>query len=35
VLLVVPSVFTIVQGRAGRRPPSLHPEDDIAPGVQG
>ena len=28
VLLVVPSIFTILQGRAKRRPPSLHPEDD-------
>src|SRR6185503_15897152 len=28
VLLVVPSVFAIVQGRASRRSPSLHPEDE-------
>src|SRR6185503_11659179 len=27
VLLVVPSVFTLVQGRARRHSPSLHPED--------
>ncbi len=35
VLLVVPSVFTIAQGRAGRRSPSLHPEDEGAPEVRG
>jgi hypothetical protein len=28
VLLILPSFFAIVQGRAGLRPLSLHPEDD-------
>jgi multidrug efflux pump subunit AcrB len=35
VLLIVPAVFSILQGRAGLRPPSLHPQDERVSGTSG